>query len=51
VAQAFSLCNKIRATIAGIVITLGDMNALTPDQHQGSNFQALLSALEARLSE
>jgi Leucine-rich repeat (LRR) protein len=42
---------KIRNTIAGIVAILGDMNALTPDQHQGSNFESLIRALEARLAD
>jgi hypothetical protein len=42
---------KIRETIAGIVDILGDMNALSPGQHQGASFEALIGALEARLAE
>ena len=49
--EEIDLFAKIRTTIAGIVDILGDMNALVPERYQGSNFQALLSALEARLSE
>ncbi|MGC9972542.1 MAG: COR domain-containing protein [Bryobacteraceae bacterium] len=49
--KELNLYAKIRETIDRIVDILSDMNALTPEQHQGSNFQALLSALEARLSE
>jgi len=30
---------------------LADMNALTSEEHQGSSFEELLRALEARLSE
>jgi internalin A len=41
---------KFRATIAGIVDTLADMNALTPGRHQGTNFEALLDALAKRLN-
>jgi predicted nuclease of predicted toxin-antitoxin system len=32
------LCAKIRATVAGIVNILADVNALTPEQHRGANF-------------
>jgi Leucine-rich repeat (LRR) protein len=49
--EEIDLFARIRTTIAGIVDTLGDMNALAPEQHRGSSFHALLSALEARLSE
>jgi internalin A len=49
--EELALFAKIRVTIAQIVDILGDMNALSPDQHQGSNFDPLLRALEARLSE
>ena len=51
VREELDLFAKIRGTIAQIVDILGDMNALTPDQHQGSNFDSLLRALETRLSE
>jgi hypothetical protein len=49
--EDLDLFAKIRGTIAGIVDTLGDMNALSPAQHQGAGFQALLEALERRLAE
>jgi GTPase SAR1 family protein len=49
--EELDLFAKIRATIAGIVQTLADMNALTPQQHQGSNFQELERALKVRLTE
>lgn len=49
--EELDLFAKIRQTIAQIVDILSDMNALTPDQHQGSDFDSLLQALEARLSE
>ena len=49
--EELDLFAKIRGTIAEIVDILGDMNALMPDQHQGSNFDALLRALKTRLSE
>ncbi len=48
--EELDLYVKIRTTIAGIVDILGDMNALTPAQHQGAHFTELLRALEARLS-
>lgn len=49
--EELDLFAKIRSTIAQIVDILGDMNALTPDQHLGSNFDLLFKALEAKLSE
>jgi internalin A len=49
--EELDLFADIRATIAQIVDILGDMNALTLDQHQDSSFDSLLQALEARLSE
>jgi len=49
--EELDLFAKIRITIAQIVDILSDMNALSPDQHQGSRFGPLLRALEARLSE
>ena len=49
--EELDLFAKIRGTIAQIVDILGDMNALTPDQHQGSKFDSLLRALETRLSK
>jgi internalin A len=49
--EELDLYAKIRLTIAQIVDILGDMNALSPDQHRGSNFGSLLQALEGRLSD
>ncbi|HKQ04562.1 MAG TPA: COR domain-containing protein [Blastocatellia bacterium] len=49
--EELDLFAKIRNTIAHIVDTLSDMNALTPEQHQGANFGSLLQALEARLAD
>jgi internalin A len=49
--EELDLFAKIRGTLAGIVDILGDMNALTAEQHEGAGFDALLKALEARLSE
>ena len=48
--EELDLFADIRKTIAGIVDTLGDMNALTPEQHRGSDFELLFRAVEARLS-
>ncbi|HJQ69819.1 MAG TPA: COR domain-containing protein [Blastocatellia bacterium] len=48
--EELDLFAKIRITIGEIVNTLGDMNALSLDQHQGSNFDSLIQALEARLA-
>ncbi len=45
------LFTKIRNTIAQIVNILGDMNALSPGQHQGTSFDSLLQSLESRLSK
>jgi len=49
--EELDLYAKIRAAIAGIVDTLADMNALTPEQHRGSNFQELERAVKVRLTE
>lgn len=49
--EELDLFSDIRNTIARIVDILSDMNTLTPEQHRGSNFDALLQALESRLSE
>jgi GTPase SAR1 family protein len=49
--EEIDLFTKIRTTIAEIVNILGDMNTLTPEQHLGSNFEELIRAVEARLSE
>jgi Leucine-rich repeat (LRR) protein len=49
--ETIDLYAKIRTTAARIIEILADMNALTPEKHRGSNFEALFSALEHRLSE
>lgn len=49
--EELDLFSDIRNTIARIVDILSDMNTLTPEQHRGSDFGALLQALESRLSE
>jgi len=49
--EEINLFARIRATIDRIVSILADMNALTPEQHQGSKFENLLHALRVRLSE
>jgi internalin A len=51
VREEIDLFTKIRATIDGIVSILGDMNTFTSEQHLGTNFEALIRAVEARLSE
>jgi internalin A len=48
--EDLDLYAKIRATIAGLVATLSDMNTLTPEQHQGSNFEELYRLLDAQLN-
>ncbi len=49
--EELNLFAKIRNTIDGIVGILGDMNALSLDQHEGANFDSLIEALEARLAD
>jgi hypothetical protein len=49
--ETIDLYANIRTTAARIMNILGDMNALTPEQHRGSNFEALFRALESRLSD
>jgi internalin A len=39
----------VRSTIARITDILGDMNALSLDEHQGSRFSTLIQALQERL--
>lgn len=43
--EDLDLYSKIRTTVAGIMDILRDMNALTPEQHRGSDFQALFDAI------
>jgi len=49
--EELDLFSKIRSTIAAIVNILADMNTLTAEQHQGSNFEELIQGLKARLAE
>lgn len=49
--EELDLFDDIRNTITDIVDILADMNTLTPEQHEGTNFDALLRALEACLTE
>lgn len=49
--EELDLFAKIRGMFDHIVDVLADMNALTPEQHKGSNFDILLQSLDARLSE
>jgi len=41
---------EIRRLFDGIADTLRDMNALTPDQHEGSGFEELIQRIRAQLS-
>ncbi|MEL6224794.1 MAG: COR domain-containing protein, partial [Cyanobacteria bacterium J06627_8] len=43
--------HKIRATVAELTNTLKDMNALTPEMHQDSNFDELFTAVMEKINE
>jgi len=43
--------DRIRDRISGLTSILKDMNTLTPEMHQDTNFGILYSALEKRMSE
>ncbi len=43
--------DEIRDNISNLTFFLKDMNTLTPEMHENSNFASLISALEARLAE
>lgn len=43
--------DRFRDKISGLVSLLADMNALTPDMHRASDFEALYAAIEKRLSQ
>ncbi len=45
------LYDRIRDKVSGLVSILKDMNTLTPEMHQNSNFSQLYEALEKRLRE
>jgi len=43
--------DEIRDNISNLTFLLKDMNTLTPEMHEGSNFAALISSLKQRLNE
>src|SRR5829696_8066503 len=43
--------DEIRDNISNLTFFLKDMNTLTPEMHENSNFAGLISALEKRLAE
>lgn len=43
--------DEIRDNISNLTFFLKDMNTLTPEMHENSNFASLISALEKRLSD
>jgi internalin A len=45
------LYDRIRDKVSGLVSILKDMNTLTPEMHQDSNFSQLYEAVEKRLKE
>ena len=47
--EEMDLYDRIRNKVSGLTSLLKDMNTLTPEMHQGSNFNALIEALEKRL--
>ena len=49
VRETLDLYSEIRRLFDGITDTLRDMNALTPDQHEGSNFEELIRRIRAQL--
>jgi hypothetical protein len=50
--ESIDLYITIRAAIAGIVVSLSDINALRTERHRGAaEFWELIDAVEARLRE
>ena len=47
--QDLNLYGEIRRSFDNISNTLRDMNALTPAMHQGSNFEQLISGIQAQM--
>jgi hypothetical protein len=47
--ESLDLYAQIRDSFDEIAHTLRDMNALTPDQHEGSGFEELISRIKAQL--
>ncbi len=43
--------DEIRDNVSNLTFLLKDMNTLTPEMHEGSNFTALISSLKQRLGE
>ncbi len=43
--------DEIRDNISNLTFLLKDMNTLTPEMHEGSNFAVLISSLKQRLNE
>src|SRR5215207_2704033 len=43
--------DEIRDNISNLTFFLKDMNTLTPEMHENSNFASLISALEKRIAE
>jgi len=48
--EDLNIYSEIRRLFDGIADTLRDMNALTPDQHEGSGFEELIRRIRAQLS-
>lgn len=46
--EDFNIYAEIRRLFDGIADTLRDMNALTPDQHEGSGFDAMIVRLRTQ---
>jgi hypothetical protein len=47
--EEIDLYDRIRDKVSGLTSILKDMNTLTPEMHQGSNFSELFEAIEQRL--
>lgn len=47
--EEMDLYDRIRDKVSGLTSLLKDMNTLTPEMHQGSNFSLLIEAIETRL--
>ena len=48
--EDLNVYSEIRRLFDGIADTLRDMNALTPDQHEGSGFEELILRIRSQLS-
>ena len=49
--EKLNLYDRIRDNISNLIAILSDMNTLTPDMHQDSDFSALYEAIEKRMKE